>query len=90
MSMAKRIEKLSSLIRGWVSYFRLADMKGNCQKLDEWMRRRLRMCYWKDWKKISARHHNLVRLGIENSKAWEFANTRKGYWRIANCPILST
>ena len=90
MSMAQRIEKLSSLIRGWVSYFRLADMKKHCQDLDEWMRRRLRMCYWKDWKKISTKHSNLVKLGIDTSKAWEFANTRKGYWRIANSPILNS
>jgi RNA-directed DNA polymerase len=88
MSMLQRIEKLSSLITGWVSYFRLADMKGHCQELDEWMRRRLRMCYWKDWKKISTKHSNLVRLGMDVNKAWEFASTRKGYWRIANSPIL--
>ena len=88
MSMAQRIGKLSSLITGWTSYFRLADMKGQCAELDEWMRRRLRMCHWKDWKKISAKYSNLIKLGIDKGKAWEFANTRKGYWRIAKSPIL--
>lgn len=88
MSMDQRIKKLSSLITGWTSYFRLADMKRHCQELDEWMRRRLRMCHWKDWKKISAKFSNLVKLGIEKSKAWEYANTRKGYWCIAQSPIL--
>jgi RNA-directed DNA polymerase len=87
-SIEQRIGKLSKLITGWTSYFRLANMKKHCQELDEWMRRRLRMCYWKDWKKISAKFSNLIKLGIDKGKAWEFANTRKGYWRIAGSPIL--
>ena len=89
-SMEERITNLSSIIQGWINYFRLADMKDHCQKLDEWMRRRLRMCIWKQWKKIKTKHDNLVKLGIEHSKAWEYANTRKGYWHTANSPILST
>jgi len=47
------------------------------------------MCYWKQWKKIKTRHDNLVKLGIDYFKAWEYANTRKGYWRISNSPILA-
>jgi RNA-directed DNA polymerase len=88
ISMADRIVKLNNLIQGWTSYFRLADMKGHCQELDEWMRRRLRMCYWKDWKKISTKFNNLVKLGLDKSKAWQYANTRKSYWRTAHSPIL--
>ncbi|OWZ82804.1 maturase, partial [Natranaerobius trueperi] len=53
------------------------------------IRRRIRMYLWKQWKKISARFKNLKRLGIAKGKAWEWANTRKGYWRIANSWILS-
>lgn len=88
-SMQYRYLKLRQLITGWVSYFGIADMKGLAKQLDEWTRRRIRMCYWKQWKKIKTRHDNLVKLGINNSKAWEFANTRKGYWRISNSPILA-
>ena len=88
-SMEYRYLKLRQVITGWVSYFALADMKGHANTLDEWTRRRIRMCYWKQWKKIKTKHDNLVKLGIDNSKAWEFANTRKGYWRISNSPILS-
>ena len=88
-SIEERIDSLSSLIGGWVNYFKIADMRTHCQKLDEWMRRRLRMCIWKQWKKIGCRHYNLIRLGIENSKAWEYANTRKGYWHTSNSPILA-
>lgn len=90
MSMEQRIKKLTSLITGWASYFRLADMKRHSQELDEWMRRRLRMCQWKEWKKLSAKYSNLIKLGIDKSKAWEYANTRKGYWRIAHSPILQS
>jgi group II intron reverse transcriptase/maturase len=88
-SIEERISKLSSLISGWVNYFKIADMRYHCQKLDEWMRRRLRMCIWKQWKKVRCRRDNLVLLGINNFKAWEFANTRKGYWRISNSPIVN-
>ena len=68
-SMEVRIGKLSSLIGGWVNYFKIADMRKHCQRLDEWMRRRLRMCIWKQWKKIRCRRDNLVRLGIKTFKA---------------------
>jgi group II intron reverse transcriptase/maturase len=88
ISMEARTDKLNQTIRGWVNYYQLADMGKHCQKIDEWLRRRLRMCYWKQWKKVRTRHNNLVRLGIHESKAWEFANTRKGYWHTANSLIL--
>ena len=88
-NIASKIMKLKQKITGWINYFGIADMKGLATKLDEWIRRRLRMCYWKQWKKIKTKFDNLVRLGIDSHKAWEFANTRKGYWRISNSPILN-
>jgi len=89
ISMSVRIQRLNQITMGWVNYFGLADARGRMQALDEWIRRRLRACIWKQWKKIKTRHDNLVRLGIDDKKAWEYANTRKGYWRISNSPILS-
>lgn len=89
MSMEKRAIKIRQTILGWIEYFKLAEMKKVLKELDEWLRRRIRLCYWKQWKKIKTKHDNLVKLGIENYKAWEFANTRKGYWRISNSPILN-
>lgn len=82
--------RLKEIIVGWVNYFKMAKMKYILKKIDEWLRRRIRMCYWKQWKKIKTRFTNLKRLGINFGKAWEFANTRKGYWRISNSPVLST
>jgi len=88
-STEQRINSLNKSIIGWVNYFGLADMKNLASSLDEWIRRRLRMCIWKQWRKVKTRHDNLVKLGIDGTKAWEFANTRKGYWRISNSPILN-
>jgi RNA-directed DNA polymerase len=88
-SMDTRINRLNQVIRGWVHYFSLADMRSLCLRVDEWLRRRLRMCYWKQWKKVKTKHANLIRLGLTDGKAWEYANTRKGYWHIANSWILS-
>lgn len=90
MRMDERIVRLKQIITGWVNYYRIADMVKMAREIDEWLRRRVRMCYWKRWKKIKTRHDNLVKLGINNRKAWEYANTRKGYWRISNSHILST
>ena len=85
----KRIDKLRRYIRGWINYFKIADMKQLLMKIDEWMRRRIRMVYWKQWKKIRTKYRMLKHYGINEWKAWEYANTRKGYWRISNSPILS-
>lgn len=84
-----RIDKLKRYIRGWINYFKIADMKVLLKQTDEWMRRRIRLVYWKQWKRIRTRFKMLKRFGINESKAWEYANTRKGYWRISNSPILS-
>jgi len=87
--MGWRREKLTRLITGWVNYFRIADMRGNARELDGWIRRRIRMCYWKQWKKIRTKQDNLVRLGLDSSKAWEYANSRKGGWSIAGSVVLN-
>jgi RNA-directed DNA polymerase len=84
----RRKEALRQYITGWVQYFKLADMKDLLIKTDEWYRRRLRMVIWKQWKRIRTKLKNLIKLGINKSKAWEWANTRKGYWHIANSLFL--
>ncbi len=89
MSIQERADKLRMSIIGWVNYFGIADMKKLVGTLDEWLRRRIRMCFWKQWKKLKTKHDNLVKLGLADYKAWQFANTRKSYWRTANSPILS-
>ena len=62
-------------------------MKRLLLETDEWLRRRIRMCIWKAWKKVKIKVANLIRCGINKSKAYEWGNTRKGYWRIADSYI---
>ena len=88
MNFETRLKKLIEKTRGWVNYFKLADMSKSLKEMDGWIRRRLRACIWKTWKKIRTRFTSLNKLGIDRNKAWEFANTRKGYWRISNSPIM--
>lgn len=89
-SMEYRMEKLKQCIYGWINYFGIADIISLTRELDKWLRRRIRMCLWKQWKKIKTKYDNLKKLGATDQKAWEHANTRKGYWRISNSPILAT
>jgi hypothetical protein len=88
VSTAYRMVKLKQLIIGWVNYYKIGMMKKLCKTLDEHVRFRLRMCIWKQWKKVRTRYKNLIKLGISRSKAWEWANTRKGYARIARSFVL--
>ena len=82
MSNAKREEKYQQFVRGWVNYFKLADMKNLLKDTDEWARRRIRAVYWKQWKKIKTKYRMLKALGLEDWKAKELANSRKGYWKM--------
>jgi len=84
----KRIQELNQYLTGWSGYYALADTKSVFQALDEWTRRRLRMCEWKQWKQPKTKVRKLVSLGVPRQKAYEWGNTRKKYWRIANSPIL--
>ena len=85
-----RLLKLNDSIKGWINYFGIANAKRKLRELDQWIRRRLRACIWKQWKRIKTKSQNLIKLGVPRYKAWEFANTRKGYWRISSSPILET
>ena len=87
-SLEDRIQKLNQYLTGWCGYFALADTKTIFKLLDQWIRRRLRMCLWKNWKNPKARTRNLMKLGVPKGKAYEWGNSRKGYWRISNSPIL--
>lgn len=86
----ERPKILARFIKGWINYFKLADMKTTLVDIDQWMRRRIRMIYWKQWKRVRTRLKMLQLYGISKGKAWEFANTRKSYWRTAGSWILST
>ena len=75
-------------IRGWLGYFHVAEMKRMMKSWDEWLRRRFRMYIWKQWKKPRTKVANLRKLGIPADKAYQWGNSRLGYWRIAGSPVL--
>ncbi|HEY1202205.1 MAG TPA: group II intron reverse transcriptase/maturase [Niastella sp.] len=82
------ITKIEAKIVGWVNYFRIATAKSRMEELDRLVRTRLRMGIWKQWKKPKTRLKRLKKLGINPWKAYEWANSRKGYCRTANSAIL--
>ena len=89
-SNEKRILKLKQYIRGWINYFRLADMRSLLQRIDEWIRRRIRAIYWKQWKKVRTRIRKLRSLNLPEKVVLELANSRKGIWRsslVLNCAL---
>lgn len=86
--MEHRIEKLNQYLIGWYGYYALADTPSKFKEFDSWIKRRLRMCIWKEWKKPKTRVRKLKGLGVPDDKAYEWGNSRKKYWRVAKSPIL--
>ncbi|WP_017381476.1 group II intron reverse transcriptase/maturase [Paenisporosarcina sp. TG-14] len=86
--MRYRIKKLNQYLMGWCGYFALADTPSIFRKFDSWIRRRLRMCMWKNWKNPRTKVRKLIGLGTPQGKAYEWGNSRKSYWRISKSPIL--
>lgn len=80
--------EITQYMKGWLGYYYIADMKRILQSWNEWLRRRLRMYIWKQWKKPKTRVKNLRILGITQDQAYQWGNTRLGYWRIAGSPVL--
>jgi hypothetical protein len=88
MGMDERIQELNQYLGGWIGYFALAETPSTFQELDGWIRRRLRMCQWKQWKRVRTRVRELRALGLKELDVWEAAGSRKKYWRIAHSPPL--
>lgn len=89
LSTSDRLKSINQLQQGWIHYFKIADCGHHLASLDEWIRSRLRMCEWKLWKRIRTRISRLKGLGISLNQAYQWGNTRKGYWRVAHSPILA-
>ena len=87
-SAKEKIKKMESVILGWVNYFVIAKAKKKMQQLDEFIRNRLRMGIWKQWKKPKTRRMQLIKLGIPAQTAYEWSYSRRSYSRTARSPIL--
>ena len=83
ISMEERITRLNRYLMGWIGYFRLASAKNHCERFDQWIRRRLRMCLWKQWKRVRTRIRELRALCIPNWAAFMMANSRSGTWEMS-------
>lgn len=88
ISLDKRFERLNWLIRGWVNYFKISKMKTFLTSIDEWLRTRIRMIIWKQWKKPKTQENNLIKCGYSRGEARGLANCRRGYMFIAHSKIL--
>jgi group II intron reverse transcriptase/maturase len=88
-NIIKRVLRLNLYLRGCIQYFSLSDAPYILQRLEGWIRRRLRMCLWKQWKKVRTKYRNLIKLGLPNWAALSLANTRKAYWHIAGDSLNS-
>ena len=83
VSWQRRLSELNAYLRGWVNYYGLCDTKRIWSPLDEWIRRRLRMCLWKQWRHTRTKVGKLVALGTPLRMAVMTASSRKGYWRLS-------
>ena len=88
ISLDSRIEKINYVVRGWVNYFRIANMRQKIIEIDQHLRTRIRVVIWKQWKKTIRRYKALRQLGLAHELAFNYANTRKGYYQICNTYIV--
>ena len=77
-----RRQRLAEYVRGWINYYSMADMKGLMTETDEWLRRKIRTIYWKQWKRVRTRYRNLRALKLPEWQVHKLANSRVGYWRM--------
>ena len=89
VSMHYQLFKISQYLRGWINYFGIANSYQQCVDLDHWIRRRVRMAYWRQWRKPRTKVRNLMRLGVRVQAAVACGITSKGPWRSAKSPGIN-
>lgn len=83
------LNNIKVFMQGWLGYYGIAEMKSTMDNWNGWLRRRIRMYIWKQWKKPKTRVTNLKKLGMPDWMAYRNGNTRKGYWAVAGSGILT-
>lgn len=83
VSMEYRLAKLAEYLRGWMGYFGIAEYYRPIPEMDHWLRRRLRMCYWKQWRFCRTKVRELTKLGTYLRTAISVGLSRKGPWRLS-------
>ena len=77
------IDELRVYVVGWMNYFGISHTYAKVLELDEWIRRRVRLYYWKQWQRPRARRRHLIKLGISPGEVHRASRSRKGYWRMS-------
>ena len=90
ISMTQRLKELRQYLQGWMGYFAIEQRKSLSRDLDKWLRRRLRACYWKQWRKPIARVRKLRQLGVGDEESYSHGNSRKGPWRMSKTLAVHT
>jgi RNA-directed DNA polymerase len=90
VSMDYRLKKLAGYIRGWMNYFGISEYFRPIPEIDHWLRRRVRMCYWKQWRWCRTKIRNLLKLGTHPGVAIPMCLSRKGPWRCARTLATQT
>lgn len=83
------LHNIKVYMQGWLNYYGIAEMKSTMEDWNRWLRRRIRMYIWKQWKKPKTRVENLKKLGMSKWQAYRNGNTRKGYWAVAGSRTLN-
>lgn len=83
ISMKEKVKELTVYLRGWINYFGIAQGFQKCIDLDCWIRRRLRMSYWKNWRKVRTKIRKLMSGGVSEGLAVTCGSSNKSYWRSA-------
>ena len=83
ISMRQRFRELRLYLRGWIDYFVLEQRKSTTLTLDKWLRRRVRACYWSNWRLPRTRLKKLQALGVSYDEAYPPAHSGKGPWRLS-------
>jgi RNA-directed DNA polymerase len=82
------IDELRHYAVGWMNYFGISKTYREVLELDDWIRRRVRLYYWKQWKRPRARRRNLLKLGADPKEVHMATRSRKGYWRMSSNSIV--
>ena len=88
VSMDYRLHKLAQYVRGWTAYFGISQYYRPVPELDDWIRRRIRMCYWKQWRWVRTKIKHLLALGVSLKTAIQHGVSSKSYWHMARTPGL--
>jgi len=82
------IHELNLYVRGWLNYFKLSSTYSEVKALACWIRRRVRLYYWKQWKQPRTRRRHLLALGVDPKQVHMASRCRKGYWRASQIEIV--